>query len=724
MSFENVSGKCRYSIIILLVLALAGFFAVWLIHESDAWPGKIRNVLLISIDTCRADRLSCYGYKRPTTPNIDAVAAEGILFENVISPIPTTLPAHSSMLTGTIPPYHGIHSNFSHPLDNRNITLAEILKDAGFTTGAVVSAFVLDSGFGLSQGFDAYHDRFEPPLAAHMRGQRPGGETTGVALKWLEENKDKRFFLFLHYFDPHGRYRPPEPFASKFGARSYAGEIAYTDHCIGQVVQKLKDLRLYDSTLLIVTSDHGEMLGEHGEGGHEYFIYQAAIKVPLIFKLPGQKQAARIESIAGLIDIVPTVCGLLNVEAPKSIQGIDLSPSFRGEDLSVRERHLFCESFTATRYGGNSLLGILNDRFKYIQTTRPELYDLIMNPAESNNLFAKQQQRSKIMKGKLAQMLEESVRRSLGDNRIELDSQAIEQLQSLGYVGGAVTEEFSFDQTKDDPKDLLEYHHLFWRTHFHLLEKDYDKANMYAEEMIRQRPEWSSGYERLGRTALAQKDYCKAIVYLQKAIEREPNNARIYNKRAMAYTGMGEYEKAIRDLNKAIELRPRYIEAYNNRGVAYLRKGDCGEALREFKKVIELNAGDVFARQQMARALMRLGRSREALRHFRQALAMQADRPWVLINLARILATDKDAKIRDGAEAVRFAERASQLLDYKSSVALSTLAAAYAEAGQFDQAVETAERAVQVARDSGEEEVANNVERHLELYRARRARRE
>ena len=276
-----LSGKFRF---ILLSLAIVGALALWFLYKSDDAPQKIRNVLLISIDTCRADHLSCYGYKSQITPNIDAVAAEGILFENVIAPIPQTLPSHSSMLTGTIPPYHRVRENVGYLADESNVTLAEILSDAGFATGAAISAFVLDSQFGINQGFDDYFDRFEKPLEDDQVLERPGGETTDVAIEWLEKNKDKRFFFFLHYYDPHTKYEPPEPFASQYASNPYAGEIAYTDHCIRQVLDKLKELGLYDSTLVIITSDHGEMLGEHGELTHMYFIYQGAIKVPLIIK--------------------------------------------------------------------------------------------------------------------------------------------------------------------------------------------------------------------------------------------------------------------------------------------------------------------------------------------------------------------------------------------------------------------------------------------------------
>ena len=384
----------KYYAVLALLLVVVIVAGVWLLRQSGSPLADVRQIILISIDTCRADYLSCYGYKSKTTPNIDALAAEGILFENTISPVPLTLPSHSSMLTGTLPPYHAVHDNEGYQLSKSNLTLSEILGANGFVTDAIISAFVLDSRFGLDQGFHTYNDQFEEAHLAIDISERKGGETTGLALKWLEKQKGEKSFLFLHYYDPHFDYVPPEPFASRFADSPYAGEVAYTDHCIGQVLGKLKELGLYESTLIIITSDHGEMLGAHGETGHGYFIYQNAIKVPLILKLPGRSKAQRVSDVVGIIDIVPTICSMLGIGVPDHVRGQDLSPYFWGKRPAGPDRHLYCESMVPTKYDANSLLGVVSNRFKYIQTTRPELYDLIKDPAESNNLFGKQQQRA------------------------------------------------------------------------------------------------------------------------------------------------------------------------------------------------------------------------------------------------------------------------------------------------------------------------------------------
>ena len=684
ISFSRWRSLIGAGIIILLVLVLSGLRGGWFIHSSDVGAKNIRNVLLISIDTCRADHLSCYGYESQTTPNIDAVAAEGTLFENVIAPIPETLPSHSSMLTGTIPPYHGVHANISGYLaDESNITLPEILKDAGFTTGAIISAAVLNSQFGIAQGFDDYYERFENPAKGELGQQSSGSKTTAEALNWLERNKDKRFFFFLHYFDPHAPYAPPEPFASRFGADLYAGEIAYTDHCIGRVLAKLKELGLYDSTLIVITSDHGEMLGEHGESTHMYFIYQGAIRVPLIFKLPGQNKAVRIKSIAGLIDIVPSVCRLLDIKTPKNIQGVDLFARSKDNNTSGQDRYIYCQSLMPTKYKANSLLGIVNSRYKYIQTTRAELYDLVEDPLEFHNLATEQHQRARIMKDKLAQVLEQTVRKVSGGNKLKMDPEAHKQLEALGYVGGTVREDFSFEQTKDDPKDLLEYHVVNMRSQASTTAKKYAKAQMLAEQLIQLQPNLPFGYVQLGVLALRQKDYSNAIVHFQKAIELAPDDpysAKAYLKRGLAYESTGELDWAIDDYSQAIKLNPRLVGPYNNRGIAYKRKGELDKAIGDYSQAIKLNP-----------ALAETYNNR---------------------SLAYKVKGELDRAIRDLDSVIKINPR---YIDGYYNRAL-----AYWSKGEHDLAIRDFEKAVQLAQANADEKLTKYIQDQLDWYKAKR----
>ncbi len=421
---------------------------------------EIRHIVFISIDTCRADHLSCYGYARKITPNIDAIAENATLFENTISCIPQTLPSHCTMMTGKTPLCLGIHENLGYKLGDSNETLAEILHDQGYVTGAIVSSFVLDSQFGLDQGFDSYNDQFENAINTSNYSERRGDEASSLAIQWLQERKDDRFFLFLHYFDPHFRYTPPEPYSVEFADDLYAGEIAYTDHCIGQVVDKLKELGLYDSTLIIIAGDHGEMLGEHGEAEHGFFIYQSAIKVPLIVKMPGQSQPKRTDRLVGLIDIVPTVCNLLGIEEPKPIQGHDLSGFLLKGQEPDENRYIYCESFLPTKHNANALLGMVTDGWKYIQTNRPELYDLIADPKETKNLINEESKRAHILREHLKLAMEE---RSHDDSNSEheMDAEGRKRLESLGYIASIqVDDSLEFDENKDDPKDVIKFQNI------------------------------------------------------------------------------------------------------------------------------------------------------------------------------------------------------------------------------------------------------------------------
>lgn len=436
----------------VLRLGLLGLGA-WLLPACGPPKPAIRSVILISIDTLRADHLSSYGFPRPTTPNIDAVAREGVLFRNAYSPVPVTLPAHSSMFSGTFPPAHGVRDNLHQRLPDSTFTLAELLKSRGLATAAVVSSFVLDRRFNINQGFDSYDDRFQ---AVHMVGdfsERKGDETTRVATQWLATHGREPFFLFVHYYDPHDPYEPPEPFASTWADDPYSGEVAFADHGVGGVLEKLREMGLYDSTLIVITGDHGEMLGEHGEANHGFFIYESALKVPLIFRVPGGKAMGRqVDQPVGLIDIMPTIAGLVGAPAQKQAQGLDLSPWLFGDGAGPAGRALYAETIAPTTYyGASSLLGVIVDRWKYIETSRPELYDLRNDPGETANLLQKESARADAMGKELKRIVALGLRPPEPGSGADLDTSARERLEALGYLSrGGHAEAVGFDRSKED----------------------------------------------------------------------------------------------------------------------------------------------------------------------------------------------------------------------------------------------------------------------------------
>lgn len=460
-----------------------------------AGPRDIQRVILISLDTLRADHLGCYGYSRETSPNLDALAAESIVFNHALSPMPATLPAHSSMMTGTNPYYHQVHDNVNSPLAASNTTLAEILKENGFVTGAIIGAYVLDRQFGLDQGFDTYDDAIDTSQQVSelcpFSNERPADEVTRRAGQWLEEHQVARSFLFLHYYDPHFPYVWHEGTPFKFPSLMpsfkdcYDSEIAYTDHWVGQFIDRLKQMGLYDSSLIIVVGDHGESLGDHKEGAHGFFVYHSSIHVPLIIKLPGLATPVRINNVVGLIDIVPTVCQLLGIEPPTEVEG----KSLLGDIRQDRDRAVYCESLTPTAYNGQSLLGLVTERYKYIHTTRAELYDLCDDPGETEDIIDEYPEIARMFEDRLLTKLSGTDMRP-SDSKIELTQEARVRLAALGYVGGVVDDDYDFAGTKEDPKDMIDFHERWQSINPLIAAKNYAEARDQVLAGITERPEF------------------------------------------------------------------------------------------------------------------------------------------------------------------------------------------------------------------------------------------
>ena len=812
---------CKVSrfLITFVVLAAIVITGVVLIGRSSS-KSEIRHVLLISMDTCRADHLGCYGFQLDTTPVIDTLAEKAYLFQNVISPVPMTLPAHSSMMTGTIPPYHGVHDNLNNRLAKSNVTLAEVLKDNGFLTGAFVSSFVLNSQFGLDQGFDVYDDQFKNERTFGDLAERPGGEISDLAVNWYADNWKKKTFLFLHYYDPHTDYSPPEPFLSRFSNNPYAGEIAYTDYCIGRVVDQLKKLGIYEETLIIVTGDHGEMLGEHGEATHSYFIYKSAVRVPLIIKLPGQKTGHRIASVAGLVDIVPTIYGLLRVESPSPVQGVDLSNLWDGSPDGYESRYLYSESLTPTKYDGNSLLGIIGDRWKYIQTTRPELYDLQSDPSEARNLAYGAVEQVQTLRSLLEEIIQQQHRVADSDKDMQLSEKDIRHLESLGYVAsGSVKEDFTFDQSKTDPKDLIEIHQMdarvgglistgdfeeakvlcerilaehptLRRTHHHLARiamerEDLDTAGMYMRRVLELDPEDAPAYStlgvvlakqgnvdaavqcfknaleinpeflearynlanmlkkkgelteaieqlrevvkadsdltkarrKLGETLRMQGNSVEAIEILSGTLEKEPDYAETHHNLGIAYEAIGRWEKAITCFERAIEIDVTYADAHHNLASILASHGRLDDAIEHFKQAIKYKPNYSEAQYHLGLALSMTGQTNAALVYFQNAVESKPDWLEPLNAVAWILATHPDEKVREPERAVVYAKRAVKLADEGNPAVWDTLAAAYASANRFDDAVSAARTALEIAGDNSSYiRLTREIDDRLQLY--------
>ena len=402
----------------VILVVIAGAVAIWFFRRDAVKPGCCAgdNVLLITLDTTRADHLPAYGYQNIRTPNFDALAASGFVFEDAISHAPITLTSHASILTGRLPIAHGLHDNSGYFLALKENTLAEVLKSDGYSTGAFVSAFILDSRRQLNQGFDTYNDHFAQSEYQQINPrdiQRRGEETEAEASRWLEQQKGKKWFLWMHLYDPHDPYDPPEPFKTQYAGRLYDGEIAYTDDVVGRLLTKLDSIGAKDNTVIVLTADHGESLGEHSEDTHAMFLYNATQHVPLIIHVPGTR-AKRVPGVVRHIDLAPTILDWLGIQPPAEMQGSSLSGVINGREK--KERVAFAESrYAEIHYGWSPLQSVTTGQYKYIDAPHPELYDWKKDPSESHNLIQEKASIAKVLRETLQDIV---ARESSGENKL------------------------------------------------------------------------------------------------------------------------------------------------------------------------------------------------------------------------------------------------------------------------------------------------------------------
>ncbi|HSD26768.1 MAG TPA: sulfatase, partial [Vicinamibacteria bacterium] len=423
-----------------------------------AAPPAARHVVIVTIDTLRADRLGCYGARDVATPRLDRLAASGALAVEASAHVPLTRPSHVSLFTGLLPTEHGIRDNVSPAVVPRVPLLAELFRKSGFATGAFVSSVVLESQSGLDRGFDVYADRFEGASGDAQflnTVQKKGEDTIAEAVAWLRGQAGRRVFLWLHLYEPHDPYEPPEPHASRYPGRPYDGEVAWADELFGRFEDALASLGLGDSTALVVTSDHGEGLGEHDEALHGFFAYQTTLRVPFLVRAPGIPPGRRLERTVRLVDAFPTVLELAGLATPRdfALSGRSLAAALRGA-REPDEPTTYAETLVPLlQFGWSDLRVVREGRWKYVQAPRPELYDLREDPGERRDLAREKGPQAAAMRAALARLLDrERQARSAGGPAPS--DEVIEKLGALGYVGAGGPAETATPGA--DPKDKIE----------------------------------------------------------------------------------------------------------------------------------------------------------------------------------------------------------------------------------------------------------------------------
>jgi len=610
---------------------------------ASAAPKAAPNVVFVTIDTLRADHLGCYGYKRIHTPNIDSLAADGIRFERAYTPVPVTLPAHTAIFTGTYPMLSGMHDFADNKLNPAQPTLASVLKDQGYTTGAVIGSAVLDSRFGLNHGFDFYYDHFDFNRLQESNldeMERSGNVVADVALDWLGKNYQHRFFFWMHLYDPHYPYRPPAPYSEEYKDRPYDGEIAFADAQVGRLLRFLKDKGLYANTLIVLSGDHGESLGEHGEKTHGFFIYNATLHVPVIIHLPGVARAKTVPEMASLADLMPTVLQALNVSVPSQVQGRNLLPLITAKK-EYEPRDLYAETFLPRlHFNWSELRGVETENYHFIDAPKPELYDLSKDPSETQNLLTQKKAVAEEMRSKLAGLIRQySAGQELAE-KTGLDPALMERLKSLGYAGfsGGGSSPTITDRGLPDPKDRVAVYELISDAIADSQHGEYERSSQGLDLALKTEPNSIPVHYLLGLNYYRLREFPEAVEQLRRVLQLSPGYSLATFQLGLAYGRIGDFDNAIQTLNHTLELDPTNFSAAYNLGAAYLQLKMIPEATAAFHQCVTIAPNYALGHHALGEMLVYQGQSDEGLAELRRAVALDPQDSGGHMALAKALA--------------------------------------------------------------------------------------
>ncbi|HWF67100.1 MAG TPA: sulfatase-like hydrolase/transferase [Acidobacteriaceae bacterium] len=549
------------------------------------------NVVVITLDTVRADHLHCYGNRNIQTPTIDGLAQQGVLFEKAVAQTPLTQPSHASIFTGTNPNVHNVRDTGGFALQPSSVTLATILQKHGWNTAAFVSASVLKKVFGFSQGFSVYDDQM--PDAGNDNGVpvavRKASLTVDRALAWLNNQQKQPFFIWVHFYDAHLPYNPPEEFRKQYPHNLYDAEIAYTDQQLGRLLGGIRKKSPADKTLIVLLADHGEGLGDHGEYEHGVFLYDSTVRIPWIMVGPGIPAGIRIQQQAREIDVLPTVLDFLGGKASPAVQGTSMLPTLNGKQ--VPSTYSYEETlYPKLSYGWSELRGIHTAHWMYVRAPKPELYDLHTDPGELNNVIDAHPKEYR----ELEQQLKSASR--LGNKETEtvvanqMDQKTTEQLRSLGYVGGSSSQDIQLNGKGADPKDRVD-----------VLRALHVVTGQDAQKL-----------------SASQK-----IAKLRAVLAEDPTNLALYSDLADQYQAINQYPQALQTYLAAEQHGAANGMTYSHLGELYLRLGNLPQAVANFKQAAQLNPLDVQGQANLATAYVQMNQLDNAERAFRWVLTIQ-----------------------------------------------------------------------------------------------------
>jgi arylsulfatase A-like enzyme/Flp pilus assembly protein TadD len=641
-------------------------------------PSPPANIVLITIDTLRADALGCYGNRAVETPNLDRLAREGMVFDAAHASNVVTLASHTNILTGLYPYQHGVRENSGFRLDSRFPTLATILSGRGFATAAFVAAFPLDSRFGLNRGFDVYDDRYRPgssPYDFEVQ-ERPGTEVVSLALDWYRKHDGRKRFLWVHLYDPHAPYRPPPPFAERYAAQPYLGEVAATDAALAPLLDEVREKGRGD-TLIILTADHGEALGDHGELTHGLFAYEATLRVPLVLWSRGRVQPGRTARPARHVDILPTALGMVGEPLPAGLPGQSL--------LAAEERSAtYFESLSVSlNRGWAPLIGVISNGLKYVDLPIPELYDLSADPQEKRNLATERRDVVRKLKSLLPNGAASASPHASGEEA--------HRLLALGYLSGSASHRGPYTE-EDDPKRLVGLDAKIHRVVDLYQHGDPSAAEALAREILRDRPAMSVGYDFLAFLLQQKGRDGEAASVLRSAIRNDLASEPMRVRLALILCEAGRPNEALPVL--APVKKSDDPDTQNAIGIALADLGHTAEALAVFEKIVQSHPTNAVAFQNMGIALLKTRNASAALEKFDRALAVNEKLPRALNGkgVAQV-------ELGDAPGAIVSWTRAAEL-DPRQYDALFNLGMVAAQRGQVDVARDALRRFVATAPSS------------------------
>ncbi|HEY3968844.1 MAG TPA: sulfatase-like hydrolase/transferase [Planctomycetaceae bacterium] len=593
-------------------------------------PYNRPHLLLITLDTTRADRLGCYGYPQAHTPVLDALAAAGVLCEHAYTVAPLTLPAHSSLFTGLYPVENGIRTNGHGRLDDAIPTLAEVLRRRGYDTSAFVGSFVLNGKFGLDRGYNTYDDDFasDYPTNDALHVERTGGSVVDAALEWLKAPRSRPFFCWVHLFDPHSPYLPhTDLFGDEFAERPYDAEIAYVDQQIGRILEYLKARGLESQTLVVVVGDHGEGLGEHFEQAHGMTLYNATLHVPLIFRYPAQlAPGGRLAANVSMVDVSPTILDLLGATDPRKISGKSLKPALLGGSKPLS----FCYGATDEAFlmnGWSPLRSLTEGHWKYIRTARPELYDLEADPREERDLAEASPDKLRDMESRLSDFESRLVTRA--EVQVRISDAERRTLASLGYISGSARPAVGpTPQNLPDVKDMLPLGLDMAEAEKLIRRGSVDAGIEKLREVVRQAPSHTAANWSLAWTLWEHSKQDEGLEVFRTLLAVRPESQNAHFGLGLMLLQLDRFDDAITEFSKALEIDPDDAEVQYHLGRALLSTNHLEDALTHLDAAVELNPKYAAAYHWRAKLLARFGRVDAANADYRKALKFApADHP-------------------------------------------------------------------------------------------------